>query len=804
MDTTTPPHGADHDAHDAQHNMSGMSGMNHNAMNHDAGHSMSDMNHDADHDMHHSMNHAMHDHEAHDHSMHDMGSMSGMNHDMGDMGNMGGGMDHMHHGSMFKRLFWISVVLAIPTIALDPMFAHLLGYHVPQTLPLTLIPAALGTVMYFWTGLPFLKGAASEIKSRTPGMMLLISLGITVAFVASWLATLGVLPSSMSFWWELALLVVIMLAGHWIEMNSVMSTSSALDSISALLPTKAHVLADGETHDVELADITEGDIVVVRPGEAIPSDGTVVEGRAEVNESMITGESMPVTRGKGDKVVAGSISTDSSLQIRVDAVGEKTALSTIRRLVEEAQTSKTPTQLLADKAAALLFWYALIAAAITAVVWLSLSQPQNALERVVTVLVIACPHALGLAIPLVVSIAMGGAAKQGILIARRDALETLQTLDTVVFDKTGTLTLGSPRVTKVRALSSTAPAASADGSSTGSADTNRILALAAAAEQESEHPLATAIRTHAEQELGTEAISRLSAGDFTSAPGIGVSATVDGTKIEVGGPQLLDKHHLDASEVVSLHGTDQHGADQHSTDHDGTNHSSAESASENTATTLYVLEDGTIIGSISIADTIRSESPAALRALKAQGIETVMLTGDSEAVADSVAKELGIEKVFAQVLPEEKDTVIATLQKDGRKVAMVGDGVNDAPALARADVGIAIGAGTDVAIDSADVILSSSDPSAVAAAISLSRKSVRKMHQNLWWAAGYNLISVPLAAGVLAPIGFTMPMSVGAILMAVSTVIVVLNARLLKRQLALPAQPTAPAPRQPRPASRRR
>ncbi|MCI1983644.1 MAG: heavy metal translocating P-type ATPase [Bifidobacteriaceae bacterium] len=691
-------------------------------------------------------------HMHHDMPSMDMGSMHGSMHDMGSMHSMSG---HSMTDT-FKRLFWYSVVLAIPTIALDPMFAELLGYHAPTTLPLTLIPAVLGTVMYFWTGMPFLKGAAGEIKNRKPGMMLLISLGITVAFVASWLATLGVIASSLSFWWELALLVVIMLAGHWIEMGSVMSTSSALESIASLLPDKAHKITENASHtsdgatitnDVAISELRSGDVVIVKPGEAIPADGTIVSGTAGVNESMITGESLPVTRAEGDTVVAGSISTDSSLRVRVDATGDKTALSTIRRLIEDAQNSKTPTQLLADKAAGLLFWYATIAAALTAAVWLGLGQPQSALERVVTVLVIACPHALGLAIPLVVSIAMGGAAKRGILITKREALETLEDVTTVVFDKTGTLTEGTPHVVSIRSATTTAA----------TAGDSRILSLAAAAEQESEHPLARAIL----EKAAADGVSVPATTDIVSTPGVGVSAHVGGARIEVGGPALLQSRSIDeATAAQSIPGV-----------------------AHDDATALYVLEDGSVVGSIDIADQVRPESAQAVRELQSRGVTPVMLTGDSEKVAASVAKQLGITQYYAQVRPEEKDAVIAKLQADGAKVAMVGDGVNDAPALARADVGIAIGAGTDVAIDSADVVLTGSNPAAVPRAIELSRLSTRKMHQNLWWAAGYNLISVPLAAGVLAPVGFTLPMSVGAFLMAASTVIVVINARLLKRSL---------------------
>lgn len=721
---------------------------------------MTDMNHEA-------MRHVSHVHGdgamGAEHSDH-MNPSEHMDHsEHGASGQDHSGHMHMDHAAMFKKLLWYAVALAIPTIALDPMFAHLLGYHVATALLWTLLPAATGTIMYFWTGMPFLKGGVQEIKARKPGMMLLISLGITVAFVASWLSTLGVLPSNMSFWWELALLVVIMLAGHWIEMRSVMSTSSALDSISSLLPSTAHLIErDGAKltteRDTDISDLGTGDVVVVRPGESIPADGIITSGTAGINESMITGESLPVTRSTGEKVVAGSISTDSSLQVRVEHIGEDTALSAIRRLVSQAQDSKTPTQLLADKAAGLLFWYATIAAAITAVVWLGLGQPQSALERVVTVLVIACPHALGLAIPLVVSIAMGSAAHTGILISNRDALETARTLTTVVFDKTGTLTLGTPHVV---AMTTADNRDDADGE-------HHLLALAAAAEQESEHPLAQAIRTQAAKTN----VSVETASDFRSTPGVGVSAKVGGSLIEVGGNELLQEKGLSGAGTPS------------DADALGSSSTLGNAGEDSAATRLFVLEDGAVRGTIDIADEIRPESHQAVADLKKRGITPVMLTGDSENVASVVASSLEIDTYFAQVRPEEKDAVIAELQRKGEKVAMVGDGVNDAPALARADIGIAIGAGTDVAIDSADLVLTGSDPTAVARAIDISERSVKKMRQNLWWAAGYNLVSVPLAAGVLAPIGFTLPMSVGAILMAVSTVIVVINARLLKRQLS--------------------
>ncbi len=727
-------------------------------------------------------------------NMHDMSSheMSHMHHDMSQMTAATKSMMKAH-AAMFRRLFWISVVLAVPTVALDPMFASLLHYSVPTALPWSLIPAILGTILYFWPGKPFITGGINEIRQKKPGMMLLILLGITVAFVASWLSTLALLHTP-TFWWELALLIVIMLAGHWIEMGSVAGTTSALDAFADLLPASAHVLkgastkgtknrngdmsADpgagdsndsstvdpGTVRDVPLDQVKAGQIVLVRPGEAIPADGVIVSGTAGVDESLITGESMPVTRRPGQKVVAGSVTTDSALQVRVTATGADTTLSTIRRLVDEAQGSKTPTQLLADKAAALLFWYALLAGAAAFLVWMLVGAGWTvAIERLVTVLVIACPHALGLAIPLVVSISMGDAAAHGTLFSKREALESLGSVRTVAFDKTGTLTLGTPALESLDAR---------PGSSYSRGD---LLRLAAAVESSSEHPLARAIvraatGTGNPSSDGTAATATQTsqkplptASDFVSTPGLGVKASVDGHTVQVGGPGLLASLDLAApADLAALH-DGAHDAD----------------------TRLWVVVDGRIEALARLADQVRPESKEAIARLTALGIRTVMITGDAEPVARSIAERLGIEQVFAGVRPEQKSDLIRRLQKDG-KTAMVGDGVNDAPALAKADVGIAIGAGTDVAASSSDVVLAGSDPRQVARDIELSRLTVRKMRQNLWWAAGYNLISVPLAAGVLAwpPVSFMMPMSVGAALMALSTVIVVINANLLKVRLA--------------------
>ncbi|MFJ4252393.1 heavy metal translocating P-type ATPase [Microbacterium sp. NPDC090003] len=644
---------------------------------------------------------------------------------------------HGDHVGQFRRLFWINLVLAVPVVLLSPMFAMIIGYDIPEG-GVRIVAPVIGSVMYVWGGRPFLQGAVGELRARRPGMMLLIALAITVAFFASWGATLGVLHRELEFWWELALLIVIMLLGHWIEMRSLAQTTSALDSLAALLPDEAERIEGDRSVRVSPDELRVGDLVVVRPGARIPADGRIVDGSAAMDESMITGESRAVTRAPGDIVTAGTVATDSGLRVEITAVGDDTALAGIRRLVEDAQNSTSHAQRLADRAAALLFWFALISAAVTAVVWSAVGDVDAAVVRSITVLVIACPHALGLAIPLVVSIATERAARAGILVKDRLALERMRTVDTVLFDKTGTLTRGEPVVTDI---------AAADG-----IDPNRVLALAASAEGDSEHPLARAIVRAAEE----RAIDIPPANGFSSSPAVGVRAVVDGADVRVGGPKLLDEIGADELPV-------------------------AETWRASGAIILHAVVDGTVIGAFALADEVRAESRAAIDDLRRRGVEVVMITGDAQAVADAVAADLGIRRVFAGVRPEDKSSKVAELQREGRTVAMVGDGVNDAPALAQADVGIAIGAGTDVAIASAGVILARSDPRSVVSVIELSRATYRKMSQNLWWAAGYNLLSVPLAAGVLAPIGFVLPMSVGAVLMSLSTVVVALNAQLLRR-----------------------
>jgi len=666
-----------------------------------------------------------------------------------------GGHGHGDHAAAFRRLFWVMLVLAVPTVALSGMFAMILGYTVPAFPGAQWVSPVLGTVMYLWGGRPFLTGAISEIRSRTPGMMLLIGLAITVAFVSSWGASLGLLHHQLDFWWELALLIVIMLLGHWIEMRSLAQTTSALDSLAALLPDEAErVVGDGgnNTEIVPPSELRVGDVVVVRPGGSVPADGQIVDGSADVDESMVTGESRPVLRGVGDQVVAGTVATDSGLRVAVTAVGDDTTLAGIRRLVTEAQNSSSRAQRLADKAAGWLFWFALSAGIVTAVVWGLLGQPQEAVVRTITVLVIACPHALGLAIPLVVSIATERAARGGVLIKDRLALESMRTVGVVLFDKTGTLTKGEPAVTAIATSRGEEAAASRGEEAAASRADDDVLALAAAAESDSEHPLARAVVEAARR----RGLSIPPSSGFSSSPAVGVAATVCGRRVRVGGPRLLkEAGQTEMPDVLPWR--------------------------DEGAIVLHVLVDDAVVGALKLADEVRPESRQAVEALHKLGIEVVMITGDAESVARTVADDLGIERVFAGVRPEDKSAKIAELQQEGLKVAFVGDGVNDAPALAQADVGIAIGAGTDVAIASAGVILASSDPRSVLSVLLLSKATYRKMKQNLWWAAGYNLISVPLAAGVLAPIGLVLPMSVGAILMSASTVVVAANAQLLRR-----------------------
>lgn len=657
----------------------------------------------------------------------------------------GHGHGHGDHAAMFRSRFWWSLLLSVPVVIFSPMVADLLGYGVPEFAGSSWIPPVLGTIIFIYGGTPFLQGGWSELKSRQPGMMLLIAMAITVAFVASWVTTLGIGGFDLDFWWELALLVVIMLLGHWLEMRALGAASSALDALAELLPDEAEKIIDGQAHTVPVSELAVDDIVLVRAGARAPADGTIVEGSAEFDESMITGESRPVFRDKGERVVAGTVATDNTVRVQVEAIGGDTALGGIQSMVAEAQESSSRAQALADRAAALLFWFALIAALITAVVWAIIGSPSDAVVRTVTVLVIACPHALGLAIPLVIAISTEQAAQSGVLIKERLALERMRTIDAVLFDKTGTLTEGAHAVTGV---------ATVEDISEG-----QLLAVAAAAEADSEHPLARAIVKAAEDHAEASQ-EQLHSTDFSAAAGRGIKATVDGAEVLVGGPNMLRELELATPEVFDAQ---------------------VEEWSQRGAGVLHVVRDGQIIGALAVEDKVRPESRAAVQALQEQGVKVAMITGDATQVAEAVGEELGIDEVFAEVLPQDKDSKVTELQERGLAVAMVGDGVNDAPALARAEVGIAIGAGTDVAMESAEVVLASDDPRSVLSMISLSRASYRKMIQNLIWASGYNIIAVPLAAGVLAPIGVVLSPAAGAVLMSLSTIVVAFNAQLLRR-----------------------
>jgi Cu2+-exporting ATPase len=643
-----------------------------------------------------------------------------------------------HSVGMFRSRFWLSLLLSIPVVLYSPMVQEWLRFSMPVFPGSELIPPVLGTIIFIYGGTVFLKGGLDEIRLRTPGMMLLISLAITVAFIASAATTFGLFD--LDFWWELALLVTIMLFGHWQEMRAIGQAQGALGALAALLPDEAERVTERGVETVPLASLRAGDVVLVRPGSRVPADGAIVDGAAELDESMITGESRPVDKGVGDRVVAGTV-VGSAIRVRVEAVGAETALAGIQRLVEAAQTSRSRAQALADRFAGLLFYVAIAAGLLTFLVWNLLDRPDDAVTRAVTVLIISCPHALGLAIPLVIAISTAISARQGILVKDRLALERMREVTTVLFDKTGTLTRGEHVVTGV---------AAADG------DADSLLALAAAVEADSEHPLARAIVRRAE-ETGL-ALPRASA--FRAIAGRGVEATVEGRDVAIGGPNMLRERGLTVPAALS---------------------EQTAAWAERGAAVLHVVRDGQIVGALALEDEVRPEAAEAVSALRARGVRVVMITGDARPVAEAVARDLGIDEVFAEVLPADKDSAVATLQQRGERVAMVGDGVNDAPALARADVGIAIGAGTDVAIESAGVVLASSDPRAVVSVFKLSHASYRKMVQNLAWAAGYNVVAIPLAAGILAPIGFVLPPAVGAILMSVSTLVVALNAQLLRR-----------------------
>jgi Cu2+-exporting ATPase len=644
---------------------------------------------------------------------------------------------------MFRDKFWLNLALTVPTLLLSPEIAGWISYSIPSLPAIEYAPAALGTIIFLYGGMVFIRGAQGELADRRPGMMTLISLAIVVAFVASWAGTLGFFD--VEIWWELATLITIMLLGHWLEMRSIARAQGALSALAALLPDTAERVTDESTAEVPLGELRIGDVVLVRPGARVPADGVIVDGTADVDESMITGESRPVPKQPADDVVAGTVAAGGSLRVRVTAIGDQTALSGIMRLVAQAQASGSRAQALADRAAAGLFYVALAAAAITLVSWLLLGDPEGALVRTATVLVIACPHALGLAIPLVIAISTSLGAENGLLIKDRLALERARTVTTVIFDKTGTLTKGEPGLVDV----------------SGEPDSLR---LAAAVEADSEHPLARAIVEGAR----TLGLSLPAATSFEALPGRGARAEVEGHVVAVGGPRLLADASLEP--LAAATEWDREGR-----------------------TVLHVIVDGRIAGAIAMEDQVRPESKEAIDALHALGIRVAMITGDSQAVADSVARRLGVDEVAAQVLPAEKAAAVERFQEGGRMVAMVGDGVNDAPGLATADVGIAIGAGTDVAVESAGIVLVRSDPRDVVAAIELSRATYNKMVQNLIWATGYNLVAIPIAMGLLVPWGIDLPMAVGAIAMSVSTIIVAANAQLLRRVRLRSETPSPPA-----------
>jgi P-type Cu2+ transporter len=672
------------------------------------------------------------DHESHERDDHDDHGQS--NHE-----GRGGHDKHAGHSvAMFRDRFWLSLVLTLPVVFYSEMIQDWFGYTVPTFPGSDWIAPVLGTVIFVYGGSPFLRGAVREARDRQPGMMLLIGMAITVAFVASAATTSGWFD--LDFWWELAALITIMLLGHWMEMRAIGQARGALAALAELLPDEAERVTDGGTETISTSELRVDDVVLVRPGGRIPADGEITSGEVEVDESMVTGESKPVPKGPGDDVVAGTVATDNSIRVRITAVGDDTALAGIQRLVVDAQQSKSRAQVLADRAAALLFYVAVGAAVVTVISWLAADQPDQAVVRTVAVLVIACPHALGLAIPLVIAISTGMAARNGILVKDRLALEQMRSVDTVLFDKTGTLTKGSHRVSAVTA---------ADG------DDDRLLSVAAAVESDSEHPLARAIVSAARERGEVPA-----AEGFESMSGRGVQARVNGSEVAVGGPTLVRERDLEVPAAIE---------------------EATAKWKERGAAVLYVIEDGQVTGAMFLEDEIRPESREAIDELHRLGVKVAMITGDARQVADAVGAELDIDEVLAEVLPEDKHSKVAELQRDGRQVAMVGDGVNDAPALAQADVGIAIGAGTDVAIESAGIVLASDDPRGVVSIRRLSGAGYRKMVQNLVWATGYNVVAIPLAAGALAWAGIVLAPAAAAVLMSASTVIVAVNAQFLRR-----------------------
>ena len=646
-----------------------------------------------------------------------------------------------HHGHMiadFKKRFWISLVITLPIVVLAPMIQELVGYELRFNGD-RYVQFILSSIIFFYGGWPFLKGMIDEIKKKAPGMMTLIALAISVAYFYSSAVVFGL--GGKIFFWELASLIVIMLLGHWIEMKSVMGASNALQELAKMMPSTARrINKDGEHEDVSIEDLQSNDIILVRPGEKVPADGTVIEGESHVNESMLTGESKPVAKYQDDLVIGGSVNDNGTLKIKVKHIGDDSYLSKVIGMVKDAQKTKSKTQNLADKAAAWLFYIALGAGITTLFVWLSLGKDfEFALERMVTVMIISCPHALGLAVPLVVAISTSVSAKNGLLIRNRTAFENAQKITAIIFDKTGTLTKGEFGVTRIQSVSS-------------NLSDDELLQIAASVENSSEHPIAAGIVKKAK----SKDLSLSEPKNFQNITGKGIQATLNGQEIKIVSPGMLKEQGIE---------------------------SPSDAFKSEDETVVFVLIDDKLKGFIALADEIRPESLSAIQTLKEKGIKVLMATGDNQQVAKAVSKQLSLDDFYAEVLPEDKQRIIKELQEKGEFVAMTGDGVNDAPALAQANVGIAVGSGTDVAAETADIILVNSNPKDIVSLILFGTATYKKMMQNLWWAAGYNIVAVPLAAGVLAGIGIILSPAIGAVLMSLSTIIVALNAQLLKRQI---------------------
>lgn len=687
-------------------------------------------------------NHQSETHEEHKHNQHHNHSNHSHNHHEG---HDHGAMDHSAHGGDFKKKFFVSLFLGIPIILIAPMMGIELPFQFtfPGSEWVVLI---LGTILFFYGGMPFLKGAKMELEMKNPGMMMLISLGISVAYFYSVYAFVAnnFLHSSvhiMDFFWELATLILIMLLGHWIEMNAISNAGNALQKMAELLPNLATVIKeDGSTEEVALQEVMVGQKVLVKAGEKVPTDGEILEGQTSINESMITGESKDVIKKVHDKVIGGSVNGSGAITIEVTGTGESGYLSQVMELVGSAQNEKSRVESLSDKVAKWLFYIALTVGIVAFIVWFILTKDINiALERMVTVLIIACPHALGLAIPLVTARSTSLGAQNGLLVKERQALEVAKKVDIIMMDKTGTLTEGNFAVNEFESFSQ-------------DYTKEEVLSLMAALEQTSSHPLAVGVLNKME-ELG---LSIPKASNVTNLPGIGMEGLVEGKDVKIVSISYMNQHDLPFNEKEFN-----------------------ELSSQGNSVSFLLVNHETI-GLIAQGDQIKPDSKEMINELKAQGIKPVMLTGDNKQVANVVAKQLGIETVHAELMPEDKEKIVKEYKEQGLVVMMVGDGVNDAPGLARADVGVAIGAGTDVAIDSADVILVKSNPFDILHFLSLSKNTQRKMVQNLWWGAGYNIVAIPLAAGILASVGVILSPAVGAVLMSFSTVIVAINAMLLK------------------------